>query len=230
MHRPDAHLLRGRAFGRLWLAGAPAQKWTADADPEADAAGLQELVGHLQHVTADEVVLVSTVDVYADPVGVDEATPVSVDDHERAYGRNRLWLEGAVRQLFPRVLTLRLPGLYGPGLRKNLVFDLLHEREEFCHRDARFQFYDVRRLCDDADLAMGAGLDLVNLATAPVRAATLAQEVFGRRLVRQEGRPAAYDMRTLHASLYGGTGGYLAEADAVLASIGEWAATERVAR
>lgn len=221
------HRIREGSFSRLWIAGAPAQKWAANADPDGDAAGLQQMVAHLEHVTADEVVLVSTVDVYADSTAVDEATPVSLGDHEQAYGRNRLWLEGAVRDLFPRVLTLRLPGLFGPGLRKNLIFDLMHQREEFCHRDARFQFYDLRRLVDHADLAMAAGLDLVNMATAPVSAARLAQEVFDRQLLNENGRPAAYDMRTRHAELFGGHGPYLAEADAVLASIADFVTTQR---
>ena len=65
------HRIREGSFSRLWIAGAPAQKWAANADPDGDAAGLQQMVAHLEHVTADEVVLVSTVDVYADSTAVD---------------------------------------------------------------------------------------------------------------------------------------------------------------
>jgi nucleoside-diphosphate-sugar epimerase len=226
-HRPDLHEIRGQRFARLYLAGAPAQKWVANGDPEGDAAALAAQVEHLRHVQAQEVVLISTVDVYPRPVDVDERTPLSTDDHEQAYGRNRLWLEHAVREVFSRTLVLRLPGLFGTGLRKNLVYDLLHEREEFAHRDSVFQFYDLSRLCDDADAALEAGLDLVNLATAPVSALEVAREVFGRELVNEQGTPARYDMRTRHAQAFGGSGPYVADRPQVLAALQDFVSAER---
>lgn len=228
-HRPDIALIRGRAFTRLYVAGAPAQKWLANSDPDGDERNVGTLIEHLRQVQAETVVLVSTIDVYPDPVGVDEGVSVAPEDHEQAYGRNRLRLEKAVEEHFPRVLVVRLPGLFGPGLRKNLVYDLLHGREEFAHRDSRFQFYDMRRFCDDVDTALAAGLQLVNFATAPVVAHQVGEAVFGRELSRVEGAPVLYDMRTVHAELYGGdvSSGYMQSADDVLAAMSNFVAQER---
>lgn len=230
-HRPDIASIRGRAFRRLYIAGAPAQKWVANEDPEGDAAALETLMDHLRQVQADVVVLVSTVDVYPDPIDVDEATPVDVADHSQAYGRNRLWLEGAVRAHFPGALVVRLPGLFGEGLRKNLVYDLLHDREEYAHRDSAFQFYDMKRLADDIDAAVEAGLEVVNLATPPVAAHVVGQEIFGRRLVRTEGSPVGYDMQTRHASVFGASRDqrYVCDLDAVLAGMRAFVASQGAA-
>ena len=41
-----------------------------------------------------------------------------------AYGRNRLQLERWVREDFPAALIVRLPALYGKGLKKNCLYDL----------------------------------------------------------------------------------------------------------
>lgn len=228
-HRPDIDTIRGRAFKRLYVAGAPAQKWMANSDPEGDERNIDTLVGHLRQVQAETVVLVSTIDVYPDPVGVDEGVRVAPEDHKQAYGRNRLRLEEAVQEHFPRVLVVRLPGLFGPGLRKNLVYDLLHDREEFAHRDSCFQFYDMRRFCEDVDTALRAGLELVNFATAPVAAREVGEAVFGRELSRVEGAPVHYDMRTLHAEIYGAdaSSGYMQSADDVLAAMSGFVAQER---
>lgn len=229
-HRPDVAGIRGRSFSTLWIAGAPAQKWVANADPDDDGDAITALMDHLRQVQADTVVLMSTVDVYPDPVGVDEGDEPAPADHEQAYGRNRAWLEQAVRDYFARVLVVRLPGLFGSGLRKNLVFDLLHERQEFAHRDSVFQFYDLRRLCDDVDTALAAGLDVVNLAIEPVAAHVVGKAVFGRELVRREGAAMRYDMQTRHAALYGRPGArYVEQVDTVLERMREFVAAERSA-
>jgi nucleoside-diphosphate-sugar epimerase len=226
-HRPDIADIAGCHFDRLVISGVPAQKWLANTEPEADAANIAGLVRHLSATTARRAVLISTVDVYPHPTGVDEATEVSPGDHEQAYGRNRLLFEWFVTGHFPDTLVVRLPALFGPGLKKNLVYDLCQGRpEEFCHRDSTFQFYDVRRLSDDIDTALDAGLRLVNLATEPLSAATVATEVFGRTLSRTDGIPAAYDMRTRHARAFGGAGPYVRRGADVLADLHTFAAGE----
>ena len=71
---------------------------------------------------------------------------------------------------------MRLPGLFGPGLKKNLVFDLLHQpHERFAHSDSTFQFYDVRDLWGHVLQAQNAGLSLVHLTTEPLSAADVGE-------------------------------------------------------
>src|SRR4051812_17314801 len=108
--------IRGREFDVLLCAGAPAAKWKANKEPEADRANLAGLVSRLETVKADRAVLISTVDVYAEPRGVDEATLV-VPDPAQAYGANRFWLEQEFACIFgSSAHVMRLPGLFGKGL------------------------------------------------------------------------------------------------------------------
>lgn len=225
--RADIEGIRGQSFQTLWLSGAPAQKWVANNDPEGDAAALTVLTEHLRHVQAATVVLVSTVDVYPIPASVDEDVEVDLEAHPEAYGRNRLRFERDVQSVFPHALVVRLPGLYGPGLKKNLVYDLVHGREEFAHRDSIFQFYDVTRLCDDVDTALEAGIRVLNVATEPVSAQDVAREVFARQLHREEGAIARYDMRTKHAHCYDVQSDYLIDRASVLAGMRRFVRAER---
>ncbi|SEK25162.1 Nucleoside-diphosphate-sugar epimerase [Blastococcus sp. DSM 46786] len=204
-------------------AGAPAEKWRANAEPEADWANISRLIDALDRSRATSCVLVSTVDVYADSRGADETTPADTSQ-EQAYGRHRALLEEFVSRRFDDALIVRLPGMFGPGLKKNLVFDLIHQPEaRFAHQASRFQFYDVRDLWGHALLARDAGLPVVNLATEPVSSGQVARECFGVDY-RCDDRPeVAYDLRTVHADeLAGRPGPYLRSADEVLAGISVW--------
>jgi len=219
-HRPNIADIAGRRFRRLDISAAPAQKWRANAEPEWDADIIDGLIEHLSRTNAEEAVLVSTIDVYPDPSGVDELTTIASSDHRQAYGRNRLRLEEFVRGHFPRSLVLRLPALFGPGLKKNLIYDLMRERpEEFCHRESTFQFYGLARLSSDIDTALEAGLTTLNLATEPVLASRVGTDVFNRVLTCTSVPRVDYDMHTRHADLFGATGRYLMSRNQVLAEL-----------
>ncbi|HYX95444.1 MAG TPA: hypothetical protein VE823_10280 [Geodermatophilus sp.] len=221
----DVDQLPAADVDEVVCAGAPAEKWRANAEPEADRAGIHRLVDALDGSRAGSCVLVSTVDVFADSRGVDETTPADTAQ-EQAYGRHRAELEEFVRRRFDDVLVVRLPGMYGPGLKKNLVYDLIHQPgARFAHQDSSFQFYDVRDLWGHVLLARDAGLSVVNLATEPVTSAQVARECFGVDY-RCDDRPqVAYDLRTAHAgALAGREGPYLRSADEVLTGIRSWGA------
>ena len=221
----DVDQLPAADVDEVVCAAAPAEKWRANAEPEADRAGIHRLVDALDGSRAGSCVLVSTVDVFADSRGVDETTPADTAQ-EQAYGRHRAELEEFVRRRFDDALVVRLPGMYGPGLKKNLVYDLIHQPgARFAHQDSSFQFYDVRDLWGHVLLARDAGLSVVNLATEPVTSAQVARECFGVDY-RCDDRPqVAYDLRTAHAgALAGREGPYLRSADEVLTGIRSWGA------
>ena len=223
----DIHELSGAAVDEIVCAGAPAEKWRANADPDADRANITRLIEALDASRASSCVLVSTVDVYGDSRGADEDTPADTTQ-DQAYGRHRALLEEFVTRRFADTLIVRLPGMFGPGLKKNLVFDLIHQPEaRFANAASTFQFYDVRDLWGHVLLARDAGLSVVNLATEPVRADQVARESFGVDY-RCDDRPeVAYDLRTAHAAaLAGRDGHYLRSAGEVLAGIRTWGTRE----
>jgi hypothetical protein len=220
--------IAGRRFDRIFCAGAPAEKWKANRDPDADQQNLSRLVAAVTQAEARLVVLISTVDVYGDPRDVTEddaptdATP---------YGRHRLELERRLAERFS-TLVVRLPALFGPGLRKNAVYDLLHGNQtEKIDSRGSFQFYDLERLNADLDVAERAELQLVHCATQPVTVERMAREAFGIHFVNELAQPpASYDLRTRHAAVFGGTAPYLADADETLAAMRRFVNREREVR
>ena len=209
--------IAGRDFELVVCAGAPAAKWIANREPDRDRAALQRLIDPLGRVRARRFVLVSTVDVFPRPIEVDESS--RIDRAEcHAYGRHRLELEDFVRSRFQERLVARLPGLFGPGLKKNVVYDLLNDNElEKIHQDGSFQFYDLRHLWSDLERARAASLELVHFATEPVSVREVSEVAFGFRFENDLPPPAPrYDFRTLHAAAWGRAGPYLYDRRSVL--------------
>ena len=105
-------------------AGVPAAMFLANADPEADLAVMRAARENIRQIAPKRLVLISSIAVLADSRGVYEDSPAQDTGALPAYGKNRLQLERWVREDFPDALIVRLPALYGVGIRKNFLFDL----------------------------------------------------------------------------------------------------------
>ena len=227
----NIHEIDHREFDVLVCAGAPAQKWIANRDPSDDRRKIEALIGHLRTVKCKKFVLVSTVDVFGRPTGVDESTPVD-ESGLHAYGLHRRMLEKFVEQAFPESLIVRLPGLVGPGLRKNVIFDFLNDNNlHAIESRGVFQFYPMVNFWYDVQKALTAGLSLVHLTAEPISVADVSLHGFGKPFTRWlENPPARYDMRTRHASIFGAQGSYQYSVRETLQAIRAYAQSEPVSR
>jgi hypothetical protein len=228
VHRANVDLLRDRHFDRIVCAGLPAAKWIANRDPDTDRANVERLKNVLATVSAERFVLVSTIDVYPVTIGGDEETDCAAAPNH-AYGSNRLRFEQFVRARFPAATIARLPALFGPGLRKNIVYDLLHDNGlDAINPASRFQWYPVARLASDLTAIETQGVTLVNLVTEPIATSTIVAQFFPDKKVGvKAAASAAYDLRTRHAALFGRRDGYMIGADAVLEALGDYVARVR---
>ncbi len=229
INRTNLHELRNIEAERVVCAGLPAAKWIANRDPAADRDNVRRLCDVLDTVTTGTFVLISTIDVYPCTRGADEDfDPSGVPNH--CYGTHRLQFETFVRDRFPDALIIRLPALFGPGLRKNVLFDLLHGNQlDLINPDSHFQWYPLERLPGDIELAETHGLRLVNLFTEPVATRDILERFFPRAAVGARAQPAAhYDLQTRHAALFGGQGRYIQSAKETLTELREFCGSAAV--
>ena len=223
--------IAGREFGTLVFSGAQAKKWWANQNPVEDRAGIQRALDAMRGVTARRMVLISTIDVVPQVPGADEDFDCAAH-RTHPYGEHRLWLEQELRTRYPAMLTVRLPGLFGPGLSKNIIYDLLHDNMvDKIDPAARFQFYDLTALWTDIARAQAAGLSLVHLVPAPVVTADIVARFFpgaGVATPSAAGSPS-YDFRTRHAAVFGGSDGTIQNAEEVFRRLAAFIAAERSA-
>lgn len=218
----------GKSFCTVVCSAAPAQKWLANKEPAADRENIDALISHLATMRVETFILISTVDVFAVPTGVDEDTAVE-KDRLHAYGLHRRFLEEFVEQTFAHHLIVRLPGLVGPGLRKNIIFDL-HNDNNLSAIDSRasYQFYPMVNLWYDIQIALRAGVALVHLTAEPIRVDEIATIGFGLDHFDNflSVTPAHYDFQSKHADLFHRTSRYQYDKDNTLLAIRAYAQSE----
>ena len=169
-----------------------------------DRQKIDGLIAHLKTIQCKTFILISTVDVFKNPIGADEDTPVG-ESELNAYGLHRRLLEKFVESHFANHLIVRLPGLVGPGLRKNVIFDFLNDNNlDTIDSRGVFQFYPMVSFWYDIQTALNAGLKLVHLTAEPISVADVSKKGFGKAFDQVlANTPATYDMRTRHAQIFG---------------------------
>ncbi|EIE52466.1 hypothetical protein AL035_18715 [Salipiger aestuarii] len=114
-----------QAWGTVVCAAAPGSMFEANTAPESDARKVAALCDDLARLRAEQVVLISSIAVLEDFAGQDDEGTTRFQQ-ALAYGRNRRALEIFCAERFDDCLIVRLPALFGPGLRKNFIFDLMN--------------------------------------------------------------------------------------------------------
>ena len=117
------------AYGKnpdlLVYSGVPAQKFLANKEPEKDFEIIKNAINNIKNIKPKEIVLISTIDVYKEPVNVNEDTKIDTENLQ-PYGYNRYYLEKWVSENIENHLIVHLPGLYGKNIKKNFIYDLIH--------------------------------------------------------------------------------------------------------
>ncbi|MEW5676545.1 NAD-dependent epimerase/dehydratase family protein [Flavobacterium enshiense] len=109
----------------LVYSGVRAEKFLANKEPQADFEIILNAIENIKKINPKKIVLISTIDVYPDPIGKDEDFIIDEATVE-PYGKNRLHLEKWVEANIADHLIVRLPGLFGKNIKKNFIYDAIH--------------------------------------------------------------------------------------------------------
>lgn len=202
--------IEGKEYDLVVSAANRAEMWRINQNPEKDLEEINDYIAHIKNVKIKKLVLISTVGVYKNPNGANEDVPIDTDGL-LPYGLNRYHLERFCDDNFNTTIV-RLPGLFGKGLKKNVIFDFLHDNNvDRIHKDSTYQYYNLDNIWKDIHIAVSNNLALVNFATPPLSTSEVAKHVFDIDFTNspEDVKPAFWDMHSKHAYLYGGSGNYL---------------------
>jgi len=212
------HEAKDMEFDELFFCGVPAVKWHANKFPKEDSEIIFNIRSILETVKAKKIILISTIDVY-------EYTYSQVnEDYEcdifnnHPYGIHRYLFENFVKEHFENYHIIRLPALFGKGLKKNIIFDLLHNNEiDKISKNTTFQWYDLNWLKNDIDIIIKNNITLCNLFTEPLSSMEIVK-LFDYP-VEEFKNPSTmvYNLKTKYSTLFGSSAeGYIRDKNSVL--------------
>lgn len=214
----NIHEIEDQHFDLAVCCGVSAVKWKANADPESDWQNILTLFRHLRKAQIERMVLISTIDVYPKPFKVDETTPLTGIEDSHAYGRHRSKVEDFVHR-FPSFHVIRLPALFGPGLKKNVIYDLMNDNIlDKINPKSQFQWYPLKRLWGDMKRVIDQDIRVINFATQPLATQLIISHFFKGKEVGTDPVPQRLeDVGTVHAEAMGKPAGrYLYDVSTII--------------
>jgi len=165
----NIHDLSSSKHGLLIIAGPSGIKWKVNKDPSQDIVVINSLCDALRNTKADYVLHLSTCDVF------DYSVEREIFEYDKMftdspYGKHRRLLEEVISDTFSSYSILRLPTVYGVGMKKNLIFDLMTNNKDYLKTVNPFnelQWINVSKIPDLITYALSLNIRLLNVATMP---------------------------------------------------------------
>lgn len=202
--------IEGKSYDLVVCAGTRSEMWLINQNSKKDLEEINSLIKSIKKTKIKQFVLISTIAVYPNPVDINENTSIN-SKKTSPYGQNRFYLEEFCQKTFD-TLIIRLPGLFGQGLKKNAIYDLLNNHMiESIHADSVYQFYDLLWLWRDISKSLEHNLKLVNFATEPTSIEEITKDCFNINFTNRpkDNTPAFCNFKSNHYKIYNGENGYM---------------------
>ncbi len=158
--------IRGKSFDTVYFCGLPAEKWRINQQPEKDLENVLSIFSILNTVSVKTFILISTIDVLDCTILQNEDGAIFAS---HPYGKHRKMMEDWVKDTQQDWHILRLPGLFGKGLKKNVIYDLLFQNQiqNIC-LSSEFQWYDTSNILQDIQYSIDNKIPILHLFSEPV--------------------------------------------------------------
>jgi len=188
-------------FESVFCAAPSAVKWKANADPVADLEHILNLVKYIKNIKTKRFILFSTVDVYNSFPSNEESI---IDTTKTSfYGKNRFLLESFISKYFNKYNIIRLPGLFGEGLKKNIIYDLLNDNiKSKINANDYYQWFYLKDLYTTVNYVIDNEISVYNVSTEPISNKELVGHINPKYLdyLTYEKTNSCYDIRTKYGN------------------------------
>jgi len=217
-------------FDIMLISCVPAIKWLANKYPEKDTQIIENLKAIFKTIKASNVILISTIDIYDNINNKSNETSKIDFANNNTYGKNRYLFEMFIKEQFSNVLILRLPALFGNGLKKNIIYDLLYNNNvNNIYINSHFQWYNLDWLNEDIELCLKNKITECNLFTEPLETNKIIELFPEYNYNNNPSVPFKYDTTTMnHRYFPSGNNGYIRNNQIVYQSLKQFIVNKKV--
>jgi hypothetical protein len=154
--------IKNQTFDNVMCCGFSGTKYIANKNPTEDWNRIKQLLDTILTIKCNKFTLISTIDIYFD----------------HAYGKHRKKIEDILKDYFTEILTIvRLPGIYGKNLKKNAIYDLMHNHNlnQISLKD-QYQWYSLFDL--DTDIIANIDKKIIELFPEPILIEEINDSIF----------------------------------------------------
>ena len=195
---------KNKTFDKVFFCGLPANKWMINNNPTQDEETINEIKNILSTIKANKFILISTIDVY-------ENTNQELDEDYKCnpqinhtYGKHRFLFEQYIQTTFTDHHIVRLPALFGKGLKKNIIYDLLNNNNiNQIFLDTSFQWYNLDWLYTDINVVVDNNIKICNLFTENIETNDIIK-LFSYDLSNNKSKNIIYNCCTKYGHLFNG--------------------------
>jgi hypothetical protein len=209
INRNNLSSLLSMNFDQIICTGLPAEKWRANMYPNEDLLNINLLINALTKVNANKFILISTVDIYdTSAICYENTSSFSLD----SYGKNRKYFEDFIMSKFSDFQIIRLPGVFGHGLKKNVIYDLINSNElHKINLSNVYQWYPIIDLHNHIDfLSNHNDIKIINLCSEPLSVEEISSHCSLNYLnIDFPNTSINYDIRSLHSHHFNSSNGYI---------------------
>jgi nucleoside-diphosphate-sugar epimerase len=201
-------------FDLLVVAAGDARKWYANQNPKKDIIHINELFNDLKKIKAKQIIYCSTVDVYDGVI----SNEYNFEVKNHAYGINRFWLEQLLISQYKNVSIIRLGGLFGKNLKKNLIFDAINNRTDQIEKynlNSKFQFFNLQNLESLFKDVLENKISIINAVSEPISTKEILDSIgFDFSKINFSENIVNYNIKTSHKH-----SGYIATKNEILSDL-----------
>ena len=216
-----------KTFDTIFISCVPAVKWIANKEPENDFIAIEKIKDIFKTIKAKQVILISTIDIYNNINNKSNENTIIDYNNNHTYGKNRYLFEQFIKDTFTNYHIIRLPALFGIGLKKNIIFDLLNNNNvDKISINTLFQWYNLEWIKEDIDICIKNKLSECNLFTEPletIKILEFCKPLFGYDYTNNTTNKIIYDTTTINDKYFvNGFSGYIRNKEMVFESIKEF--------
>ena len=198
----NIHQIKNMTFNRVICCAAPGTKWLANLKPEKDRKKIYLLINYLKTIKAQTFILISTVDIFGKKKVInEESKPKSYKNNY--YGKHRLILENFAKKKFKKnFLIIRISGIVGKFLKKNILYDLKHSKNlAQINLQSVFQYYPIQNLWKDIKLILKKKLKVIHLNSEPILTSEIVSLKFSKftELKNNKSQKVFYDIKSKYS-------------------------------